>query len=131
MIAGFILLAVGLALIAVGVILPRIAVRLHEAIQTIPLAMQDMASSLVPGLSTGLRLHAWMPKIARLSLGIGAFFIAFGLYAFLTRPVPLWLTLFAYLMLLVLAGVVVALVLLLKRFAPTLRELAQFTKGRI
>jgi hypothetical protein len=131
MIAGLILCIVGLVLLAAGMVLPRIALRLHNAIQTIPLAMQDMASSLVPGLSVGLRLRAMMPKIARLCLGVGGFFIAFGLYAFIARPVPLWLLLFAYLMLLVLVVLIVALFLVLKRFAPTLRELAQFTKGRL
>jgi hypothetical protein len=128
MIAGFILFVVGLVLLGVGVILPRIALRLHEAIQTIPLAMQDMASSLVPGLSVGLRLRAIMPMIARLSLGVGGAFLAFSIYAFVSRPTPLWLSLFAYLMLAVLVVLGVALFLALKRFAPTIRELSQFTR---
>lgn len=131
MIAGLILLFVGLMFIAIGVILPRVALRLHEAIQTIPTAMQDMASSLVPGLETGLRLRAMLPRLARIALGLGGLFLAFSIFAFTTQTTPLWLTVFSYIMLLVLVVLAVGLFLLIKRFAPMLRELTQFTKGRL
>lgn len=130
MIAGIILLLMGFAMIGAGIALPRLALRLNAAIGTVPTALQGMAS-LVPGLSVGLTLLAWLPRIARICLGVGGLFLAFSVYAFTAHPTPFWLTAFAYLMILALAVLAVGIMLLLKRYGPTLRELSQFTKGRI
>jgi hypothetical protein len=128
MIAGLIFLFAGLVLIALGVILPRIALRIHEAIGVVPASLQEMASSLVPGLGVGLALRARLPFFARIALGLGGLLLAFGVFAFMLRPTPLWLNLLAYGMLLALVVAVIALALLVKRFAPMLKELRQFTQ---
>jgi hypothetical protein len=130
MIAGIILLLVGLVMIGVGIALPRLALKLHAAIGTVPTALQGMAS-MVPGLGIGLTLLAWLPRIARISLGVGGLFMAFSIYAFTVRPTPFWITAFAYLMILALCALGVGLMLILKRYAPMLRDLSQFTKGRL
>jgi len=128
MLAGTILMLEAMMLCLVCIVLPRLYREVKRVLDEIPTGMGKFAGSLIPGFEVGQRFVKIAPRTTPIVAVAAVIIGLLGVYALLFSS-PIWLNLLAGASLVPFVLFVVLLARMVKRYAPTLKQLIKAKEG--